>query len=127
MPITPQQQEFDELFAKRFKLWRALINMSDFARGTVVVLRRPCTYKNCQPCRKGDKHPAVYLSISKKGKTHLIYLPKAVVQKAREWIGNYQKLQQVVEEVSDTNHKILRILAKESKLAKTGAANAPKQ
>jgi hypothetical protein len=116
----PMHKQFDELYAKRFKLWSKLVNVKDFARGSVVILRRPCTYKACGPCRRGDRHPAVYLSVKKNGKTQLIYLPKTLQEKARDWIGNYRQLQTIVEEVSDANHQILRILAKKPKKMNKG-------
>jgi len=31
------------LAKRRFKIWREVVTVGDFVRGSVVVLRRPCT------------------------------------------------------------------------------------
>jgi len=114
------RSEFDVLYVDRFRLWQRLVNVKDFVRGTVVTLRRPCTYPRCRKCKQGERHPAIYLSVNKEGKTQLVYLPKVLQQRAKEWAQNYRSLQQIVEAVSDTNRRILRLLAQEERKKKKG-------
>lgn len=107
--MTRAKKSLDDLYARRFQLWRHLVNAADFVRGSVVELRRPCTRGDrCSRCRSGEKHPATYLSVSRKGHTELLYLPKDVQPTAEEWVANYRRLMEVIEQVSEVNREILR-------------------
>lgn len=112
--MKQNRKSLDELYARRFKLWRNLVNIADFVRGSVVVLRRPCVYPNCKRCQEGVKHPATYLSVSKNGKTQLIYLPKSIRSKVKQWNENYRKLQKILEEISEANIQIIKVLSKKN-------------
>jgi len=106
------RKRLDELYALRFKLWQKLVNVRDFMRGSVVTLYRPCVYRGCLRCKKGEKHPGVYLSVSKKGKTQLVYLSKGIEGKVRQWTSNYRELKEILEEISEINLEIVKILSK---------------
>ena len=93
------------LVKKRFKIWRDVVGVGDFVRGSVVVLRRPCTYANC-------RDPATYLSMKEKGRTRLIYLPKERVAHARKMVAEWKRLAKLLLEMSKTNAEILRLLGK---------------
>ena len=43
------------LVKKRLKIWREIAGVGDFVRGSVVLLRRPCTRPNCRVCRSGRR------------------------------------------------------------------------
>jgi len=101
-----------ELAKRRFALWREVMGVGDFVRGSVVVLRRPCTYERCRLCREGKRHPATYLSLKEKGKTRLVYLPKRLVAEARQWVGEWRRLDGLLVEMSKTNVELLRLLAR---------------
>ena len=103
-------ERLDELVKKRFAIWRQVVNIGDFLRGSVVVLRRPCTYPKCRLCRSGQKHPATYLSMKHKGRTRLLYLPKAMVPVARQWVAEWKRLEGLLREMVQTNADILRQL-----------------
>jgi hypothetical protein len=103
----------DELFVRRLELWQRLIRVGDVARGSVVVLRRPCTRSGCRRCASGERHPATYLGYRRAGKLHWLYLPVRLVPRAKEWVKNYRAMEQVLAEVSATNVEILRHWAKE--------------
>jgi len=101
-----------DLAAKRFEIWRSVVTIGDFVRGSVVVLRRPCTRDNCRLCREGKRHPATYLSMKKKGRTRLVYLTKERVAQARKMVREWKRLDKLLREMSDTNAEILRLLGK---------------
>lgn len=105
-------REMTELVKKRFGLWRDVVQSGDFVRGSVVVLRRPCTYRGCRLCREGKKHAATYLSLKEKGRTTLVYLPKRLVGNAKRWVGEWRRLDELLKEMSRTNVEVLRLLAK---------------
>jgi hypothetical protein len=103
----------DELFVRRLELWQKLIKMGNVARGSVVVLRRPCTREGCRRCAAGERHPATYLGYRREGKLRWLYLPAKLVPRAREWVGNYRAMEKLLGEVSGTNIEILRLWARE--------------
>ena len=100
------------LAKKRFTIWRDVVGVGDFVRGSVVVLRRPCTHPTCRVCQSGRRHPATYLSMKEKGRTRLIYLPKERVAHARAMVGEWKRLERLLLEMSKTNAQILRLLGK---------------
>lgn len=110
-----------ELARKRFGLWREVVRAGDFVRGSVVVLRRPCTYAGCRLCREGKKHAATYLSLKEKGRTRLVYLPKRVVGDAQRWVGEWRRLDELLQEMSRTNVEVLRLLAKRESKSQGGS------
>lgn len=109
-----------ELVKKRFGLWREVVRAGDFVRGSVVVLRRPCTYRGRRLCREGKKHPATYLSLKEKGRTTLAYLPKRLVEEAKRRVGEWRRLDELLREMSRTNVEVLRLLAKRVSKPKGG-------
>ena len=100
------------LAKKRFKIWRQVVTVGDFVRGSVVVLRRPCTYKNCRLCRSGKRHAATYLSMKEKGRTRLVYLTKERVAQARRMVREWRRLEALLLEMSKTNAEVLRLLGR---------------
>jgi len=100
------------LVKKRFKIWRDVVGVGDFVRGSVVVLRRPCTRPTCRVCESGRRHPATYLSMKEKGRTRLVYLPKERVSHARAMVREWKRLEKLLLEMSKTNAEILRLLGK---------------
>ena len=87
----------------------ALSNMpklEESIRGSLVIMNRFCGKPNCR-CQKGQKHKAVYLSQSYKGKTRMIYIPHHVVKKTAEYIKNYLKTKEILNNLSDINIKLL--------------------
>ena len=76
-------------------------------RGSVVELKRPCTYKNCRKCKEGVMHPAMYLSTNKSGKTHIIYLPKYAVKSVNKAVENYKKIKVLLYTLCEIDLQIL--------------------
>ena len=109
--MSRQESKVNELFARRLELWQKLIRVGDIARGSVVILRRPCTRKGCRKCASGERHPASYLGYRQGGKDRWLYLPKRLIPRAKEWVRNYRDLEKVLREVSLTNVAILRAWA----------------
>ena len=75
-------------------------------RGSVVELAMRCGNPNCR-CARGEKHKKYHNSMSKKGKTKMIYLGKAREQIARQYSGNYKTLLEIVEEMTMINMELL--------------------
>ena len=75
--------------------------------GSVVSYQMKCGKKNCK-CAQGERHICFYLSYKKQGKTVNRYLPKHLVEKARQMTDNYKQLKQVLTELSEVNLELLR-------------------
>ena len=110
--MPKSRSELAGLYARRFQLWRELVNQPDFVRGSVVELRRPCTRTHCPRCRSGERHPATYLSFKQAGRTRLVYLSAAVQGQAREWVENYRALMGLIEEICAVNREVLSTLGR---------------
>ena len=110
MPKSPP--ELARLYARRFQLWRDLVNQPDFVRGSVVELHRPCTRAHCPRCRSGERHPATYLSFKQAGRTRLLYLSAPIQGQARTWVGNYRALMALIEEICAVNREVLSALGR---------------
>ena len=108
---APDARQMQEIVKQRFVLWREVVQAGDFVRGSVVLLRRPCTYKGCRLCREGQRHPATYLSLKEKGRTRLVYLPKGLISQAKAWVAEWRRLEGLLAEMSRANAQILRLLA----------------
>ena len=98
------------LYEERKRLWEKIKELeADILRGSVVILKRPCTYPGCKKCKEGIKHPADYLSVSKKGKTELLYLSKKIKSEAEKGVRNWKMFQELAETISDINRMILKL------------------
>lgn len=95
-----------DLLKSRHKISRRLPKMEECIRGSLVVMRRGCGKLNCR-CQKGEKHKAIYLSQSYKGKTRMVYLPQGSEDKAHQYVKNYRKIKDILNSVSDINIKLL--------------------
>lgn len=77
-------------------LRRLLRTLWPLLQGSVVVLRQPCIRPGCRRCAAGDKHPATYLSLSRAGKTQLVYLPAALIREVTAGVQNARRLQAAI-------------------------------
>ena len=101
------KQSLAVLIKKRKSLRKFLTEITPILRGSVVTLGIKCGNPNCK-CFRGETHPSVYFSISKKGKTKIVYLGKKVQSQAEEWVDNYKKFKKIVDQLTEVNLEILR-------------------
>lgn len=69
------------------------------ARGTLTVREKSCGKPTCH-CARGEKHRAPYLTASEEGKLRQLFIPLDIEEKARDWVDNYQRIRQLLEELS---------------------------
>lgn len=94
------------LLKSRRKISKRFPKAEECIRGSLVVMKRECGKLNCR-CQKGQKHKAIYLSQSYRGKTRMIYLPQGSEDKAHQYVKNYRKIKSILNSVSDINIKLL--------------------
>lgn len=67
-------------------------------------MERTCGNKNGRYIREGKKHRSLYLdTMAKEGKRKMIYIPRRLEEKAREYTERYFKIKEAIEKVSDIN------------------------
>jgi hypothetical protein len=103
--MNPQRRKRME--AQRQRWLGEMRSIGEFVRGSVVTLRRRCSYAGCRRCKAGLKHPALYHTVSKRGKTQTTYLGASRAGRCREQAQAYQRLMELVEKLSDVNLALL--------------------
>jgi len=80
---------------KRVKaLQKMLADLGPVMRGSVVLI--------------GIRNKQYYFSLNKDKKTHIIYLGKKRVGRAKKYSDNYKKLLEIVEEMTILNMKLIK-------------------
>jgi hypothetical protein len=92
---TETKLEVAMLKRRLVMLRRRLSGLGPLMRGSVVVI--------------GTRNKQPYFSVNRKGKTHLLYLGRRREGKARQYSGNYRRLQQIVEEMTVINMRLLKL------------------
>ncbi len=101
-------KELSEKLTQRIaELQKQMTKLGPVMRGSVVKIANKCGNPNCR-CAQGQKHHQLYFSVSKKGKTKLIFLGKSKVQKARKYSDNYKTMVAIIEEMTDINMQLLK-------------------
>ncbi len=67
---------------------------------TLSVRHVTCGKKTCH-CAQGERHRAVYLLSSAKGKKRQVFVPAAMEEEVRAWVENYHKVTDLLEQVSE--------------------------
>ena len=103
--------ELDGLLKKRNSIQKRLTSFGTIIHGTIVTMKRTCGKKECR-CQRGEKHASLYLSQTRKGKQSMIYIPRKAEKDLIQWIGNYNTLLKMIDELSEINVHILRLRKK---------------
>ena len=96
-----------ELERGRKALMRKLASWGAFVRGSVVLMKRRCTYPRCRKCASGQGHPTWVLTVSRQGKTHTVYLGPRRLAQAQRMAQNYRRLLALIEEIAEVNLALL--------------------
>ncbi len=70
-----------------------LITEQPFLRGSLVERARSCGKPTCR-CQKGQLHHSLYLAVNHAGQRALLYVPRALEETVRQWLGNGRRIQQ---------------------------------
>ncbi len=83
-----------------------LAHNSRLLRGTLSIRKNTCGKPNCR-CTRGEPHIVLYLVQSQKGKPRQLFIPREWEERVRKAVTDYQELQKLVEELSETEWKRL--------------------
>lgn len=97
-----------DLEARKNAVIAALPPFSEMVRGSIFERQIKCGKASCR-CAKGQGHPTTYLSVSfEGGKTVQITVPKRLIPIVRNWVENYSKFWDALEQISEINRQLLR-------------------
>ncbi len=102
----------------RQKLLERLPLTGEILRGSLVQ-RRVFRHKaNCEKCVSGEGHPLTVLTVSYPGgRTRQLSVSPEQIDDVRQWLANFQRLKEALEEICQINHHLLRGDAAASKRA----------
>jgi len=98
-----------ELRRRRKQLLRKLPPLETVLRGSLIERYKRCGNPRCR-CANGPGHgPKFYLSVSHTGESpHMEYVPQAEHAVVSEYLANYARVREILEEISQINHELLR-------------------
>ena len=76
-----------------------LLTRTAVVRGSLSVREKSCGKPTCR-CARGEKHRAVYLVASEQGKLRQLFIPRSLEADARECVEAYQRIRELLEELS---------------------------
>ena len=78
-------------------------------RGSLIERFKRCGKPGCK-CARGPGHgPKYYLSISQPGaRPEMDYVPADYSQQVSEYLHNFQQVRQLLEQICNINHELLR-------------------
>ncbi len=78
-------------------------------RGSLIERYKRCGHPGCQ-CQQGPGHgPKYYLSVSQAGaRPQMDYVPEDYRQQVSEYVQNFQKVRQMLEQICNLNRELLR-------------------
>jgi hypothetical protein len=82
-------------------------------RGSLVLQHRSCGKSYCR-CRKGQKHPALYLHTRSGDQRVRIYIPPALHETARRWVDNGRRVSRLVQRASE--HQLQALLEQKQRI-----------
>ncbi len=77
-----------------------LVHQKPLIRATLNVRHVTCGKSGCR-CAQGQKHRALYLVCSTKGKKRQLFVPSSMEQEVRRWVENYRSAMELLEKVSE--------------------------
>ena len=101
--MSPARQVSITRLTQRRDAWlKKLGELGPMTRGSLCSVRR-------------GSRTAHQLTVSVKGKTHTVYVPKDMVEEVREWTMNHRRMQRILKEVSKLNMAIIHRHVSESR------------
>ena len=94
---------------RRRQLLRKLPPLDAVLRGSLIERYKRCGNPRCR-CAQGPGHgPKYYLSVSHPGESpQMDYVPQAEHAQVSECVANYSRVREILEEISEINHELLR-------------------
>jgi hypothetical protein len=96
------------LLLRRDELLEQLPPLGEIVRGSLLERHLRCGKPTCR-CARGEGHRVFYLAVSfARGRTEQITVPADLVPYVRQWLENYRRCRERLEEISAINRELLR-------------------
>lgn len=94
---------------RRQALLRQLPSLAAILRGSLIERYKRCGKPGCK-CAEGRGHgPKYYLSVSyPRLRPQMDYVPQELHAQAEEFLNNYQRTREILEEVCEINRELMR-------------------
>jgi hypothetical protein len=94
---------------RRQSLVQQLPPLTEILRGSLIERYKPCGKPGCK-CASGPGHgPKYYLSVSYPGfRPHMDYVPQEFYDQTTEFLANYQRTREILEEICEINCELLQ-------------------
>src|SRR3972149_10763321 len=93
---------------RRARLIKSAPDLTQLLRGSLFERRTRCGVPSCH-CASGEGHPVTCVGVAMSGgKNVQVTVPPDLAPRARQWTEDYQKLWQLIEDVSAINRELLR-------------------
>jgi hypothetical protein len=104
-----QDKPSPTLRRRRTFLLRQLPAPQAILRGSLIERYKRCGKPGCK-CATGRGHgPKHYLSLSRSGAhPQMDYVPQGYVEQVQEYLANYQRTREILEEICNINRELLR-------------------
>jgi len=76
-----------------------LVHEEPLLHGTLTVRHVTCGNPRCR-CARGKRHPALYLTVRRDGRTHQVFVPASLAAEVRQWVANDRTVQALLEALS---------------------------
>ena len=96
---------------RRERLLGGLPDLKEVLRGSLVTRYRRCGVKSCHCAVEGDPGhgPAYYLMVTVgTGNTLQVYVPEEHKKQVENWIENFRRVRETLEQMSTLNRELLR-------------------
>lgn len=98
-----------QLQTKRLSLRRQIQNLGPWMEGTLVTTSRKCGKENCACHHQGPKHPVLFVTWKKAGKTISLYIPRPLEAEVKQWTENYKRLKELIRQTSEVQKQMVRL------------------
>lgn len=102
MPETPPRISRARMSPEERHLRSQLVQLLSsvgFMRATLNPRQKVCGKPGCR-CARGEKHSALYVVVSEDGKPRQLFVPHSLEPQARQWVASYQRIRELLEELS---------------------------
>jgi hypothetical protein len=89
--MSPEERAWRSRLAK-------LVHEEPFLHGTLAVRRVTCGNPGCH-CARGERHPALYLTYRRGGRTHQLFIPAALEARVRQWVATDHTVRGLLDQV----------------------------
>jgi hypothetical protein len=110
----------------RSRLHQLLAQAEGFLHGSLIVMARRCGKPTCR-CATDEqaKHRSLYLGQTLNGKTSMLYIPCRMERQVHQWVANFQRAAQLLEELSQQGRNRFKQTKQQTAAGKTSPRRAP--